>query len=182
MSAVDAVLGRGYVDDRRLFVTGGSGGGVLTHGSSATPTGSARPWCQTGDQLDDFVLTGDLANYFYRYWFEGFPWDNMQSYWKRSPCLCGQCPHADHAHDRRSGLPDSVERGRAILRGAEIAQDRHGARPGPNASHDISARPSLLIDKVAYVLAWFKSHDAARESFPSVVCAVWPNRSSATPR
>ena len=30
----------------------------------------------------------------------------------------------------------------------------------PNASHDISARPSLLIDKVAYVLAWFKAHDA----------------------
>jgi hypothetical protein len=30
----------------------------------------------------------------------------------------------------------------------------------PNASHDISARPSLLIDKVAYVLAWFRAHDA----------------------
>ena len=29
----------------------------------------------------------------------------------------------------------------------------------PNASHDISARPSLLIDKVAYVLAWLKTHD-----------------------
>jgi dipeptidyl aminopeptidase/acylaminoacyl peptidase len=29
----------------------------------------------------------------------------------------------------------------------------------PNASHDISARPSLLIAKVAYVLAWLKSHD-----------------------
>ena len=29
----------------------------------------------------------------------------------------------------------------------------------PNASHDISARPSLLIDKVAYILAWLKTHD-----------------------
>ena len=27
------------------------------------------------------------------------------------------------------------------------------------SSHDISARPSLLIDKVAYVLAWLKTHD-----------------------
>jgi hypothetical protein len=29
----------------------------------------------------------------------------------------------------------------------------------PNASHDISARPSLLIAKVAYVLGWIAAHD-----------------------
>src|SRR5277367_3403057 len=29
----------------------------------------------------------------------------------------------------------------------------------PNASHDISARPSLLVAKVAYILAWLKTHD-----------------------
>jgi dipeptidyl aminopeptidase/acylaminoacyl peptidase len=29
----------------------------------------------------------------------------------------------------------------------------------PNASHDISARPSLLNAKTAYVLAWLKAHD-----------------------
>jgi hypothetical protein len=28
----------------------------------------------------------------------------------------------------------------------------------PGASHDISARPSLLNAKVAYVLAWFAAH------------------------
>jgi hypothetical protein len=31
----------------------------------------------------------------------------------------------------------------------------------PNASHDISARPSLLIAKVSYVLAWLAAHDTA---------------------
>jgi len=30
----------------------------------------------------------------------------------------------------------------------------------PRATHDISSRPSLLIAKVAYVLAWFAAHDA----------------------
>ena len=30
MSGVDAVIARGYVDPDNLFVTGGSGGGVLT--------------------------------------------------------------------------------------------------------------------------------------------------------
>ena len=28
----------------------------------------------------------------------------------------------------------------------------------PGASHDISARPSLLNAKVAYVLGWFEAH------------------------
>jgi hypothetical protein len=28
----------------------------------------------------------------------------------------------------------------------------------PNASHDISARPSLLIAKVDYILGWFAAH------------------------
>jgi len=26
-----------------------------------------------------------MTNYFYRYWFGEFPWDDMQAYWKRSP-------------------------------------------------------------------------------------------------
>lgn len=52
MSAVDAVVARGYVDPARLFVTGGSGGGVLTAwivGSTDRCRGSGtsrhRPWC-----------------------------------------------------------------------------------------------------------------------------------------
>jgi dipeptidyl aminopeptidase/acylaminoacyl peptidase len=30
MDMVDGVIEKGYVDERNLFVTGGSGGGVLT--------------------------------------------------------------------------------------------------------------------------------------------------------
>ena len=30
MSGVDAVIAKGYTDEKNLFVTGGSGGGVLT--------------------------------------------------------------------------------------------------------------------------------------------------------
>ena len=32
-----------------------------------------------------FVLTSDGANYFYKYWFPGFPWEHQEQYWKRSP-------------------------------------------------------------------------------------------------
>ena len=32
-----------------------------------------------------FVLTGDMNNYFYKYWFGDLPWENIEAYWKRSP-------------------------------------------------------------------------------------------------
>jgi dipeptidyl aminopeptidase/acylaminoacyl peptidase len=161
MSGVDAVVGRGYVDPQRLFVTGGSGGGVLTawivgHTARFRAAVVVKPVIN----WTSFVLTADMTNYFYRYWFDGFPWDDVQSYWKRSPLayvgnvrtptmlMTGEV-------DYRTPSSEAEQFYQALkLRKIDTALVRV-----PNASHDISARPSLLIDKVIYVLAWFKSHD-----------------------
>jgi dipeptidyl aminopeptidase/acylaminoacyl peptidase len=161
MSGVDAVIGRGYVDTQRLFVTGGSGGGVLTawivgHTDRFRAAVVVKPVIN----WTSFVLTGDMNNYFYRYWFGEFPWDDMQAYWKRSPLayvgnvktptmlMTGEV-------DYRTPSSEAEQFYQALkLRKIDTALVRV-----PNASHDISARPSLLIDKAAYVLAWFKSHD-----------------------
>jgi acylaminoacyl-peptidase len=161
MSGVDAVLEKGYVDRERLFVTGGSGGGVLTawivgHTDRFRAAVVVKPVINWAS----FVLTADMTNYFYRYWFDGFPWDDVQSYWKRSPLayvgnvrtptmlMTGEV-------DYRTPSSEAEQFYQALkLRKIDTALVRV-----PNASHDISARPSLLIDKVAYVLAWFKSHD-----------------------
>jgi dipeptidyl aminopeptidase/acylaminoacyl peptidase len=107
-----------------------------------------------------FVLTGDVANYFYRYWFEGFPWDNQPSYWKRSPLA-----YVGHVKtptmlitgeaDYRTPSSEAEQFYQALrLRKVDTALVRV-----PNASHDISARPSLLNANVLYVMAWFKAHD-----------------------
>ena len=161
MSGVDTVIGRGYVDTQRLFVTGGSGGGVLTawivgHTDRFRAAVVVKPVIN----WTSFVLTGDANNYFYRYWFGEFPWDDMQAYWKRSPLayvgnvktptmlMTGEV-------DYRTPSSEAEQFYQALkLRKIDTALVRV-----PNASHDISARPSLLIDKAAYVLAWFKSHD-----------------------
>jgi dipeptidyl aminopeptidase/acylaminoacyl peptidase len=161
MSGVDTVIGRGYVDTQRLFVTGGSGGGVLTawivgHTDRFRAAVVVKPVIN----WTSFVLTGDMNNYFYRYWFGEFPWDDMQAYWKRSPLayvgnvktptmlMTGEV-------DYRTPSSEAEQFYQALkLRKIDTALVRV-----PNASHDISARPSLLIDKTAYVLAWFKSHD-----------------------
>jgi dipeptidyl aminopeptidase/acylaminoacyl peptidase len=162
MSGVDAVIGRGYVDPQRLFVTGGSGGGVLTawivgHTDRFRAAVVVKPVIN----WTSFVLTADMTNYFYRYWFDGFPWDHMQDYWKRSPLAYVGNVHTPTMLmtgevDYRTPSSEAEQFYQALkLRKIDTALVRV-----PNASHDISARPSLLIDKVAYVLAWFKSHEA----------------------
>jgi dipeptidyl aminopeptidase/acylaminoacyl peptidase len=162
MSGVDAVLGRGYLDGERLFVTGGSGGGVLTawivgHTDRFRAAVVVKPVINWAS----FVLTADMTNYFYRYWFDAFPWDDLQSYWKRSPLAYVGQVHTPTMlmtgeADYRTPSSEAEQFYQALkLRRIDTALVRV-----PNASHDISARPSLLIDKVAYVLAWFKAHDA----------------------
>jgi len=161
LSGVDAVVGRGYIDPQRLFVTGGSGGGVLTawivgHTDRFRAAVVVKPVIN----WTSFVLTADMTNYFSRYWFSGFPWDDVQPYWKHSPLayagnvvtptmlMTGEV-------DYRTPSSEAEQFYQALkLRKIDTALVRV-----PNASHDISARPSLLIDKVAYVLAWFKTHD-----------------------
>lgn len=161
ISGVDEVLGRGYVDAQRLFVTGGSGGGVLTawivgHTNRFRAAVVVKPVIN----WTSFVLTADMTGYFYRYWFEGFPWDNVEAYWNRSPlAYVGnvQTPTMlmTGEVDYRTPSTEAEQFYEALkLRKIDTALVRV-----PNASHDISARPSLLIDKVAYVLAWFRAHD-----------------------
>jgi dipeptidyl aminopeptidase/acylaminoacyl peptidase len=161
MSGVDAVTGRGYIDTQRLFVTGGSGGGVLTawivgHTDRFRAAVVVKPVIN----WTSFVLTGDMTNYFYRYWFGEFPWENMQAYWRRSPLAYVGNVHTPTMLmtgevDYRTPSSEAEQFYQALkLRKVDTALVRV-----PNASHDISARPSLLIDKVAYVLAWLKAHD-----------------------
>jgi dipeptidyl aminopeptidase/acylaminoacyl peptidase len=161
MSGVDEIIGRGYVDRDRLFVTGGSGGGVLTawivgHTDRFRAAVVVKPVIN----WTSFVLTADMTSYFYRYWFEGLPWDDVNAYWKRSPLA-----YAGHVRtptmlitgeaDYRTPSSEAEQFYEALkLRKIDTALVRV-----PNASHDISARPSLLVDKVAYVLAWLRAHD-----------------------
>jgi acylaminoacyl-peptidase len=160
MSGVDAVIARGYIDPQRLFVTGGSGGGVLTawivgHTQRFRAAVVVKPVIN----WTSFVLTGDQTNYFYRYWFEGFPWDNQRSYWQRSPlAYVGnvQTPTLLITGEADYRTPSSEAE--QFYQALKLRKIDTGLVRVPNASHDISARPSLLNAKVAYVLAWFKAH------------------------
>ena len=160
MSGVDAVIERGYVDEDRLYVTGGSGGGVLTswivgHTDRFRAAVAAKPvinWYS-------WALTADSYPYGVKYWFPGMPWNHEDHYMERSPLsyvdqVSTPTMLLTGTEDYRTPMSESEQFYQALkLREVEAALVRV-----PGASHGIAARPSHLAAKAAHVLEWFRRH------------------------
>ncbi|MEM7453764.1 MAG: S9 family peptidase [Planctomycetota bacterium] len=160
MSGVDEMLKRGFVDENNLFITGGSGGGVLTAWSiGMTDRFQAAVVAKPVINWYSFALTADMYNYFYKYWFPGYPWDHPEEYMRRSPIsLVGNVNTPTMlltgTEDWRTPMSETEQYYQALkLRQIDTAMVRV-----PGAGHGIAARPSHLIAKVAYILQWFETH------------------------
>ncbi len=171
MSGVDMLIDKGFIDESQMFVTGGSGGGVLTswiigHTDRFAAAVVAKPvinWYS-------FVLTADFYPFFYRYWFGKKPWEDMENYMRRSPIsyvgnvttptmlLTGEA-------DYRTPISETEQYYQALkLQEVESALVRI-----PDAGHGIYKRPSNLMSKVAHILWWFEKYspEKAEEENPS---------------
>ncbi len=160
MSGVDAVIKRGFIDERNLFVTGGSGGGVLTAWIvGKTDRFRAAVVAKPVINWTSFVLYADGVQFFARYWFGKKPWEDPENYRRRSPLtyvgnvttptmlLTGE-------EDYRTPIAESEQFYAALkLEGVETALVRI-----PGAAHGIANRPSNLVAKLASVLAWFEKY------------------------
>jgi acylaminoacyl-peptidase len=156
MSGVDEVIKKGYIDEDQLFVTGGSGGGVLSAWIvGKTDRFAAAVVAKPVINWYSFVLYADNPNFFYKYWFPGKPWDHLEHYMSRSPIsLVGNVTTPTMLltgeEDHRTPIAESEQYYAALkLNGVESAMVRI-----PGASHGIAARPSNLMAKVAHILAW----------------------------
>ena len=160
MSGVDAVLDRGYVDPDRLYVTGGSGGGVLTswivgHTDRFRAAVAAKPvvnWYS-------WALTADMYPYGVKYWFPGMPWNHRDHYMERSPIayvdsVATPTMLMTGTEDYRTPMSEAEQFYQALkLREVSTALVRV-----PGASHSIATRPSQLAAKAGHVLEWFRRH------------------------
>jgi len=160
MSGVDALVAQGWIDPENLFVTGGSGGGVLTCWLIGQ-TNRFRAAVSAFPVINwySFVLTADANNYFYRYWFPGFPWENAEHYMKRSPIsLVGNVSTPTMIitgeEDYRTPISESEQYYQALkLRKVEAVLARVPGEP-----HGVSQRPSHQIANIAATLNWFETH------------------------
>lgn len=157
ISGVDAVIARGFIDEEQLFVTGGSGGGVLTAWIVGnTDRFAAAAVAKPVINWISHALYSDIPEGVTRYWFENLPWEDPDEYWRRSPLsLVGNVTtptllltgEADH----RTPMAESEQYYQALkLRQVDTALVRV-----PEASHGIASRPSHQIAKVDNILAWF---------------------------
>jgi dipeptidyl aminopeptidase/acylaminoacyl peptidase len=158
ISAVDAAIATGRIDPDQLYVTGGSGGGVLT----AWIIGRTQRFKAAAVQKPvinwaAWVLTTDMYSYGTHYWFAKRPWEDPESYWSHSPLsLVGNVttPTLLVVGDRdfRTPVSDSEQYYQALqLRGIPT-----GLVKVPGASHGgIAARPSQSAAKASAILAWF---------------------------
>jgi dipeptidyl aminopeptidase/acylaminoacyl peptidase len=168
MSAVDAVVARGYVDPDRLYVTGGSGGGVLTAWIvGKTDRFRAAVSVKPVINWSSFVLTADMYNFFSRNWFPAKPWEQPEEYWRRSPLsLVGNVKTPTMLmtgeDDHRTPISESEQFYQALrLRGVDTMLVRV-----PGAPHHIAARPTHLMGKVATILDWFGRYTPESGSNP----------------
>ena len=160
MSGIDAMIELGYVDPEQLFVTGGSGGGVLTAWIvGKTDRFAAAVSAKPVINWYSFALTADSYNFFYRYWFPGPPWEHTAHYMERSPLsLVGNVSTPTMLLtgevDYRTPISETEQYYQALkLREIDTAMVRI-----PEASHGIAARPSHLISKVLHILSWFERY------------------------
>lgn len=158
MSIVDRAIALGIADPDALFVTGGSGGGVLTswivgktHRFKAAAT--QKPVINWTTQ----ALTADGPAFFGRYWLGAQPWEDPDTYWKLSPLsLVGNVETPTlvvvGSEDYRTPVSESEQYYTALrLRGVPTALVKV-----PGASHGgLAARPSQSAAKAAAILAWF---------------------------
>jgi dipeptidyl aminopeptidase/acylaminoacyl peptidase len=166
MSAVDAAIATGHVDPNNLFVTGGSGGGVLT----AWIVGKTDRFHAAASQkpvieLASFSLTTDFAAGFSPYWRKERPWEDPQSYWKYSPLsLVGNVKTPTlvvvGSEDYRTPVSQAEQLYMALqTRGIPTALVKV-----PGASHGgIAARPSQAAAKASAILAWFDRYRSDKQ-------------------
>ncbi|HET6853673.1 MAG TPA: S9 family peptidase [Pyrinomonadaceae bacterium] len=159
MTAVDEVVRRGYIDDKKLGVTGGSGGGLLTNWTIGQTTRFAAAVSQRDiASWSDWWYTADFT-LFQPSWFKAPPFEDPEDYTKRSPITYVnkvQTPvmfilgEADWRTPTGSG-------GEAMFRALKYRRIPTVMVRFPNESHELSrsGQPWHRIERLQHIVGWF---------------------------
>jgi dipeptidyl aminopeptidase/acylaminoacyl peptidase len=162
MAGVDEVLKRGYIDEGRLGVTGGSGGGVLTNWTvghtnrfkAAVSQRSIADWA-------GFWYTADFT-LFQPTWFRGAPWEDPEDFTKRSPItyiknVATPMMFIEGEADYRTPPADG---GEIMFRALKYRKIPTVMVRFPNESHELSrsGAPWHRVERLQHILNWFDKY------------------------
>jgi dipeptidyl aminopeptidase/acylaminoacyl peptidase len=159
MAGVDEVIKRGYIDDKKLGVTGGSGGGLLTN----WVVGQTARFAAAVSQRDiasweNWWYTGDFT-LFQPNWFRAPPFEDPDEYRARSPIsyinnvktpmmfILGE---ADYRTPPGAG-------GEQMFRALKFRKIPTVMVRFPNESHELSrsGQPWRRVERLQHIVGWF---------------------------
>jgi dipeptidyl aminopeptidase/acylaminoacyl peptidase len=162
LAGVDEMVKRGYADPKRLGVTGGSGGGILTNWivtqtnrfAAAVSQRSIADW-------SSFWYTADFT-LFTPFWFKGAPWEDPQDFARRSPITYANkitTPlmliegEADYRTPPTAG-------GEQMFRALKYLKKPVVMVRFPDESHELSrsGKPWHRIERLRHITAWFDKY------------------------
>ena len=156
MAGVDTVIARGFVDERKMFVYGCSGGGVLTSWivGHTDRFAAASANCPVTNWMS-FVGTTDGAPFWYRN-FAKFPWEDPSEHLRRSPLMyVGNVKTPTMlmtgVNDLRTPIAQTEEFYQALkMRQVPTAMVRFN-----DEWHGTSSKPSNFLRTQLYLRSWF---------------------------
>ncbi len=159
MLAVDEVIKRGYIDEKKLGITGGSGGGVLTNWA-VTKTDRFAAAVSQRDISDwaNWWYTADFTQ-FQPAWFKGAPFEDVEGFRQRSAIT----------HVAKIKTPMMFILGEADWRTPSMAGGEELFRAlkyrkiptvmvrFPNEGHELSrsGQPWHRIERLQHIVGWF---------------------------
>ena len=165
MSVVDALVARDYVSADRLFVTGGSGGGILTAWIvGKTDRFAAAAAVKPVINWMTMALSADIAQFVRRHWIRADPWTDPDAFLDLSPIMLIENVVTPTMvmvgeEDWRTPTWEAEQFYTALkLNGVDTALVRV-----PGSPHYIAGRPSRLIAKTDNIMGWFAKYDPANE-------------------
>ncbi len=159
MAGVDEVLKRGYIDEKKLGVTGGSGGGLLTNWTIGQTTRFAAAVSQRDiANWADFWYVADFT-LFQPTWFQKPPFEDPEDYKARSPItyinnvktpLMLILGEADYRTPPGAG-------GEEMFRALKYRRVPTVMVRFPNESHELSrsGQPWHRIERLQHIVGWF---------------------------
>jgi len=162
MAGVDALLKRGYVDEARMGVTGGSGGGLLTNWV-VTQTNRFKAAVSQRDISDwtGFWYTADFWTPNVS-WFVKAPFEDPQEYALRSPITYVrniQTPIMFILGDEDWRTPPSAG-GEQLFRALKYLKRPTVMIRFPDETHDLSrsGKPWHRVERLQHIVGWMDKH------------------------
>ena len=161
MSVVDALVEKNYVDPKRLFITGGSGGGVLTAWAvGKTKRFAAAATIKPVINWTTMALSADISRFVSRHWLRAQPWEDPELYWRLSPLsLVGNVTTPTMVMVGEADWRTPAWEAEQFYTALKVQKVDTALVRIPGASHSIASKPSRLIAKVDNILGWFAKYD-----------------------